>query len=329
VVTGYDDATGWGSFNGANLLSDFAKYGKVAPYTPQAIAVGPDGTTYILWNGSGNDGNASVMSINTVGAIVGAPTFAAGYGWNATSLAIGSDNVVRILWVHSGDNATCWWTVSGDIQTVHPTLPMPGFVPQTISATANGGSVIVLSNPVNTVYPTANNGVLVWSITGDTHSEVPSYTSSPISNPAVITGAADSNGNIYIVWAQAASSAGGLVAIYTLSPSGAQIAAPVPTAMLPGWSMKSVSVGPDNVVRMLLTNSSGQFIEWADSLSGVLWKSSPYSGATDWTACGITGGLNGSNCILGEDTSAIWADVLVDSDNLMPTPLSLPSYYGY
>ena len=34
AVTGYDDATGWGTFNGANLLADLSGGGSTAPTAP-------------------------------------------------------------------------------------------------------------------------------------------------------------------------------------------------------------------------------------------------------------------------------------------------------
>ncbi len=55
AVTGYDDATGWGSFNGANLLADLSGVVStpVAPTTPTDLMATPTSTQIALsWTGS-------------------------------------------------------------------------------------------------------------------------------------------------------------------------------------------------------------------------------------------------------------------------------------
>jgi len=55
AVTGYDDATGWGTFNGANLLNDLsgASAVLVAPTTPSGLTATPTSTQIALsWTGS-------------------------------------------------------------------------------------------------------------------------------------------------------------------------------------------------------------------------------------------------------------------------------------
>jgi subtilase family serine protease len=317
----YNDAIGWGSFNGANLLSDYSD-AQYNPYMPAGITVGPDGTTYFLWNGYGHNGCVAIMSINAAGAVVGNPTFGPVAGWDATSMAVGSDNMLRVLSDYNGSSTMEYWSVSGDIMTYHFGATLTGFKPMTISATENGNSELVWWN-------TTTNGVQCWSLTGNSYTPFLNYSTAPISNPALVTGAADSNGNTYILWAQPESTSGGQFAIYTFNSSGTLIAAPAPWTMSPGWSVQSFAVGLDNVARVLLTNANDQLMYWTYS-GGSVWESEVFPAPGEgFLASGIAGATNGTTYILGQsasyDAAAYWYGT---GNSLVASPAS-NAYVGY
>ena len=71
AVTGYDDATGWGTFNGANLLADLSNFGAapVAPSAPKSLTATPTSTQITLsWTGSAGASSYNVYRGTASGA---------------------------------------------------------------------------------------------------------------------------------------------------------------------------------------------------------------------------------------------------------------------
>lgn len=76
-----------------------------AQSAPQAVGVGGDNLTRLLWNNP--DGSVSLWRLNA-DASVTAYTYGPFSGWRAQSLTVGTDNVSRILWDNTSGYATVW-----------------------------------------------------------------------------------------------------------------------------------------------------------------------------------------------------------------------------
>ena len=111
AVTGYDDATGLGTFNGATLLADLA---------PAVAGTTTAAHTHLLWDNT--DGSIMLWSIASDGSHT-AITFNAMTGWTARAVADGTDSKMRLLWTRQ-DGMNAVWTVNpcGRLRHLHPRL---------------------------------------------------------------------------------------------------------------------------------------------------------------------------------------------------------------
>lgn len=268
AVTGYDNATGWGSFNGINLLNDLAGKGSTfvlyndQPGTAELARIQPDGfkTTYpfnfgagsqVVGLASGPHGNADVLVSNTNGSVTvdqidpenviySSTTLTPNAGWTAKSIAVGADGLARILWTSSSTISIVIWTVQANGTTVSQVLtPASGWVAEQI--------VVGTDNLLRVLWQSSTtNQIVVWTVQSDGSNSGP-----------------------------------------VLYPN-------------PGWNAQQMTIGSDNLVRILFTSASNNSaVIWTVASNGtetgaVYGPYSGYSQGTYLTAKGLTTNIDGT-----------------------------------
>jgi len=106
-------------------------YGPYAGW--QAVGIGADGTatngaynTYVLWsNPSACEANLWTISS---GGSVSSKIYGPNTGWQAKYLAVGSDNLARMLWANTSGQVDIWTLVNNGFFTSQSLGPYPGWV---------------------------------------------------------------------------------------------------------------------------------------------------------------------------------------------------------
>jgi kumamolisin len=160
--TGYDNATGWGSFNGANLLNDLAQYGMATtlPATPTNLAAKAGDTTIALsWSASSGAASYNLYRSTTASGEGTTPyrTGIVSTGFTDTGLTNGTPYFYKVAASNNAglsglSNEASATPVAAPLQiTVGPTAN-PGKNNATIGWTTNLASNSVVyygTNPAN------------------------------------------------------------------------------------------------------------------------------------------------------------------------------------
>lgn len=266
---GYDCASGWGSFNGANLMSDLALqnltyvlwsiptineadlwkldpdvagltnvYAPVAGYEATAISAGPNGYAYILWTAA-----SGAVIIWKVGPQFGytQATFGPSSGWTAISMTAGPDGNVHVLWNGPGNEISIW--------NIAPN----------------------------------------WSVTSTTYGPYAGWTALQI--------AMDANDCTHVLWNNS-----GEASLWNISAIGTVTSSAF--GPYPNWQPQYLAAGADANARILWNNTSnGDVSLWIVTAAGAYTDqaySPPASGAT---AVGFTTSANGDTDVLWTQSS--------------------------
>ena len=298
AITGYDEATGLGTFSGANLLTD------LAPSAATTITA----HTHLLWNNP--DGRVMLWSVapdgshteNTFGPYTdGSP----GTPWQAAALATGPDGKSHILWTNP-DGRVILWTVddAGNFtyQVYGPyTDGSPG-TPWSAKALSVGAD-----NLVHILWTNPDGRVILWNVDpafNFTDAAFGPYTdgspSTPWSATAIATGPDDVT---RLVW----NNPDGRVILWDVD-NGFNFSYQVYGPYTDGspstpWSAAAVSVGPDGMTHILWTNPDSRVILWnvdaAFSFTDAIFD--PYtdgSAGTPWSATALATGPDNLSRIL-------------------------------
>jgi subtilase family serine protease len=114
--TGYDDATGWGTFNGANLLADLAGSGSVAtiPDPPSGLtATAGDGTVALSWTASSVAASYNIYRGTTSGGEGGTPLVSGITGTTYTDASV--TNGTTYYYEVSATNSSGTSGLSGEV----------------------------------------------------------------------------------------------------------------------------------------------------------------------------------------------------------------------
>ena len=298
AVTGLDDATGLGTFNGANLLAD------LAPSAAPTVTA----HTHLLWNNS--DGRVLLWSTaadgshtsNTFGPYTdGSPSTP----WSAAALATGPDGKSHILWTNP-DGRVILWTVDDA-----GTFTYAVYGPYTDSAPNTPWSATALSvgadNIVHILWTNPDHRVILWNV--DTAFHFTNAAFGPYDDGAPNT-----------FWNATALATGpdNVTRLLWNNPDGRVILWNVDrgfnfTYHLYGpyndgspntpWGASAVSVGPDNVTHLLWTNPDTRVILWnLNSAFNFTYRVyGPYtdgSASTPWGASALATGPDGLSHLL-------------------------------
>jgi subtilase family serine protease len=284
AVTGYDDATGWGSFNGANLLADLAGSPSLV-WSPVAFSVGPDGYTHVLWDAS--NGRVAIWTLDTGDNLLSTAVYGPNPGWSGTGIAVGSDNIIRVLLTNTTSGTFTYWTDSGGALTFHNIFsPGSGWNATGIAAGTSGQTSFLL---------TSTGGQMVyWNGSGNTFT--PSSTYGPFAGWSAVSIGVGPDGYTHVLW----NETGAYAQIWTFDASMNLVSSPTYGPNPGGWTAQSLAVGSDNVIRILVTNTDLDVTYWLDS-GGTFtfndtWACSP------WSTIGISAGPSGQTSFLFSDS---------------------------
>ena len=302
ALTGYDDATGLGTLNGANLLADLAP----------TVAATTTAHTHLLWNNT--DGRVMLWSIAPGGTFTlngfGPYTDnAPGNVWHATAVATGTDGKSHILW-NNTDGRVMLWTVDDA-----GSFTLAGYGPYTDGAAQNKWSAVGVSvgsdNVVHLLWSNTDHRAMLWNVASDftfTLMGYGPYTDNAPQNlwsaTALATG---SDGLTRIVWNNTdyrvmlwkVDSAFN----YTLAGFGPYTDGAAQNL----WSAVGVSVGPDNVTHLLWSNTDRRAMFWDvdSSFNYTLAGFGPYTDNAPgnlWTATALATGPDGLSHLLWGNT---------------------------
>ena len=282
-------------------------YGMLTPATSH---------THLLWN----DTNGRVALWNVAGdGTVGVQGFgpysgdAPGSVWHATDLATGPDGLSHLLW-NNTDGRVALWTVDngGGVSAT-------GFGPFTDGGTWRATAVSV--GPDNVTHLLWNNPtghVALWNVDSSFN--------------ATVSGFGPYNDNGQGLWSATALATGpdnvsriawnnpdGRVALWTVdaafnSAITAGYGPYTDGAAANKWSAAGVSVGPDNLMHLLWSNTDGKAAFWNVAGDGTTTVTGygPYTdtGGSLWTASGLATGPDGVSHLLWDNTdyrAALWA----------------------
>lgn len=284
AVAGYDDATGLGSFNGANLLADLSKIG----WKAVAVAVGTDNQTRLLWTKP--DGSMSFWTIAPNGAIAYSPSYGPYASWTPVGIGVGGDNRARIMWKNAS-GAISWWTANPSGSPTYSPIygPYAGWSMQAFSVGADNALRVLWDNDSGAMsyWAISVSGAVAYSPTYGPYSD---WTATAIS-------AAPSGAN-QILWNTRASAA----SVWTIKPSGAISYSPI-YGPFSGWTAAEIASGPDSRAHLLWLNSNGASSTWTIDPSGYSTSSPAYGPFLPWSPIVFALGPDNSTHLLWDTAS--------------------------
>lgn len=317
ATSGYDLTSGWGSFNGANLISDlaagnskyllwnksgaaslwkigptgsisYASFGPYSGWAPVGLSSDASGNAYILWNHAA-DGEIWIYQINSSLSLSAVQDFGPFTGWTASSFAVGSGGDIHILWSHTSDGEISLWTVSsnGSITFMYDHSAAKAQSPNAIST----GSISYQSYGPFTGWQAQYLAI------------------GPDDAPRVLWNY--TSNNTVSLWDIAGD---GTITSQSYGP-------------FTGWQAQGLAVGSDNASRILWKSSSKQFALWNIASGGPVTQTfGPY---TNWVANSLASSPSGAVYLVWDNTStsqlSLWD---IESTGTLATTAYGP-YAGY
>ncbi len=266
----------------------------------QAIAVGADNQTRLLWKSAG--GACTVWTIAANGAITSTVPYGPYGDYQAQALAVGSDNQTRLLWKSAGGACTVWTiAANGAITSTVPYGPYGDYQAQTIAVGAD--------NQTRLFWKSAGGACTVWTIAanGAITSTVPYGPYGDYQAQALAVG---SDNQTRLLW----KSAGGACTVWSFA-SGSSITStglygPFPSiASATDWQAQALAVGADNQSHLLWKDAAGACTVWTITADGNITSTVPYGpypsmvSTTDWQAKSLAVGADGGTRLLWKDAA--------------------------
>lgn len=149
--TGYDNATGWGSFNGANLLSDLMQ--TIPPGLPTAVtAIAGNTEATVSFGAPTSDGGSAIVSYT----VISTPGNLAATGTGSPITVAGLTNYTRYTFTVTATNSVGPGAASASSNSVRPRSPAPPGPPTAVTAAAGNGEALVTLTA-----PASNGGVTI------------------------------------------------------------------------------------------------------------------------------------------------------------------------
>ena len=295
ATEGYDNATGWGTFVGSNLLTDLANLALTAPLPPAVEA-------RILWTHSPN-GQVSLWTITNGGGFT-SRQFGPYAGWSAVALSSAPGGLTHLLW-DNASGAVSLWTISPTGTVTQAAFgPYSGWTAKAVATGTDGLPHLLWGHA-------PDGQIALWDLTATggftSHFYGPYAGWSPA--PAALSVGPDNAE--HLLWNHAGaltfdtSGGTGPIALWTISAPGVytyQIYGPYS-----GWSGASVSTGPDNVSHILWDNASGTASLW--DVTGSTTTNTAYGPFAGWGANAVATGDDDISHILWNNangTVALW-----------------------
>ena len=295
ATQGYDNATGWGTFIGSNLLTDLANLTITAPLAPPVEA-------RILWTHS-PDGLVSLWTVTNGGGFT-SRDFGPYAGWSAVALSSAPGGLSHLLWTNANGTASLWTIAPTGAATQATFGPYSGWTAKAVATGTDGMAHLLWGHA-------PDGQISLWDQTAATGA----FTSrqyGPYSgwSPAPAALSVGPDNAEYLLWNHAGgltfdtSGGAGPIALWTITAPGVytyQIYGPYP-----GWSGTSVSTGPDNVSHILWDNASTASL-W--NVTGGTAGNTLYGPFSGWSANAVATGSDGVSHILWNNangTVSLW-----------------------
>lgn len=311
---GYDNATGWGSFQGANLLADLAVY-----QSGTTSAVGKKSVnTHLLWDNA--SGMAALWNVSPDGTFAprfyGPFTDGPGLNWTAKALASGPEENTYVLWTRADGAAVVWSLGADGIAPGHPQV----YGPYTDGAPTKLWTATALTvGPDGVVHLLWNNTdgrACLWNVQGDgtftviggygpytdgAPSNIWSATALTVGPDGVVHLLWNNTDSRVALWAVAADGSFNVVGGYGPYTDGA------PSNI---WSATTLAVGPDGMVHLLWDNTDGMACLWNVKPDGAFTVIGGYDPGNGWSATALAVGPDGMMHLLWNNTNgqvALWS----------------------
>lgn len=289
AVLGYDNATGWGSFNGAALISDLTR-----PLSTAYVSVGRDNNTRLM--DVYRDGSISVRRISGNGSVLNDHYYGPFGGWTARAIATGPDNTSRILWTNTSGQVSIWTMDSNCTYTAHRYYgPYVGWTAQSISIGADGNLRLLWSY--------SNGEAALWMLDRASNFLNAHYYG-PYANWMPNQIATGQDNNTRLLWINTDTS----ISLWNINAGGTMISFHV-YGPYPNWSARSLSIGADNITRLLWDYSNGEIALWNLDSSFNLLQRAYYGPFTAWTGRNIATGPDNDTHVAwtnADSTTSLW-----------------------
>ncbi|MGP7980820.1 MAG: protease pro-enzyme activation domain-containing protein [Syntrophobacteraceae bacterium] len=250
--TGYDLVTGWGSPNGAALITSLTS-GPGGSWTPVSYSynpvVGTGQTSTLLWAGTG--GYAYLWTLGSTNNFKSLVTYGPYGGWTPVSYTYNpAGSTSTLLWAGPGGYASIWTLNSSNNSQTSQVIygPYGGWTPVSYSYNPAGSTSTL-------VWEGSGGYACLWTLNSSNNSQTSQVIYGPYGGWAPVSYAYNPAGSTStLLW----SGPGGYAAIYTLNSSNNSFST---QALYPesGWTPVSYSYNSGETTSTLLWGATGGY----------------------------------------------------------------------
>ena len=328
----------------------------------QSVSLAADGTGSTWMLRDNPDGSAALWKSNTTGSIVMASTYGPYAGWTAKAVAVGANNVPRIIWTNTDGRLSLWNTADAQPQNTCLVFgPYAGYTAGALAVGANNlpgilwnytdGSLSLWSsvtalgtfthqeygpypawtarslaagpnNILRVLWTNTSGQIALWN-TSEAQPQNTCLVYGPYIGSTASALAVGANNVPYGLW----TNSNGSFSVWSLNPTAANAVSFVgPTP--PGYTASALAAGTDNLPRVLWTKADGSAQIWTLSgNSAQIWAYSPVGALTTSVYPLTSPGLTQAQAIARAQTfcAAIGASVTATPTAVFPAPNRYPS----
>ncbi|MGO8669789.1 MAG: protease pro-enzyme activation domain-containing protein [Capsulimonadaceae bacterium] len=319
AVAGYDNSTGWGSFQANNLYNDLVNFSAItvkslsfnpATLAPSASTTGtvtlsaaPTSAVTVEINNSSNTSVASV-SINS-GSATGtftltAPSSPGSYTYTASYEGSTAQQTLNVVAPGAGETTrVLWWSTGGLLSLWNYDPATGGYSQNSYGPFATWTARAIADGPdglTRVLWVSTSGAAAIWSV-NDTTGAYTQYTFGPYPGwSAQALSVAESN-TTHVLWAS--SSGGASVWNYN---TGTGVFTDDTLGPYAGWSATAIADGPDGLTRLLWNDVSGAASIWSLNTTTGVFTQNGFGPFANWSATGLSVAANNNA------THVLWTD---------------------
>lgn len=218
------------------------------------------------------------------------PSSPSSASWQTTSISVGADSKIRLLWTKPDGTASFWSLPSGGKISYSPTYgPFAGWAARKIAPGAGGATEI---------YWNSSSGAASHWTVSPSGAAVHSPTWGPYSGWTPTDFAANGDGTARLLW----TNANGGASVWTID-AGGHVTYGLTYGPYDGWSAAHIAAAPGGATRLLWTNTNGSASVWSIAASGAATYSPTFGPFTGWTCASIGVAGDGKTRLQWNNTS--------------------------